>query len=357
MVLADGGRRRSRRLETTEVDVVVPDVMMPIDGFAVCRELKKSQNTASVPVILLTARDDMETRATGMKLRRERRLAKPVNKEEPLCASARSSKAGSAHEAREGGAPSRLALVRGSSAPRPVDARRRGRPPVVKWTIDSRARLVMVGAHEETCVLPLKLPLIVPSSLAACSDSSSGEERRHRVQRRRQLPERVRAPDDGDAKQTVIQTRAGPERLGHQRRSASTRTARAASSPARTRASRTRRRAGASSSSTARRSASCPRRASASSRRPTRAAPTTRRTTAAALRRASRHHRRRQPGGRPGRRSADRLVPAVRLVRGALPQAGRHDRHGRRDLRRRGRPHLLTSARETPGVYATRRPT
>ena len=57
--------------------------MMPImDGFAVCRELKKSQNTASVPVILLTARDDMETRATGMKLGVSDFLAKPVNKEE-----------------------------------------------------------------------------------------------------------------------------------------------------------------------------------------------------------------------------------------------------------------------------------
>lgn len=83
VVLADGGPAALSTLEKTEVDVVVLDVMMPImDGFAVCRELKKSQATSSVPVILLTARDDMETRATGMKLGVSDFLAKPVNKEE-----------------------------------------------------------------------------------------------------------------------------------------------------------------------------------------------------------------------------------------------------------------------------------
>lgn len=83
VVLADGGPAAISTLEKTEVDVVVLDVMMPVmDGFAVCRELKKSQTTASVPVILLTARDDMETRATGMKLGVSDFLAKPVNKED-----------------------------------------------------------------------------------------------------------------------------------------------------------------------------------------------------------------------------------------------------------------------------------
>ena len=57
--------------------------MMPrMDGFAVCEALKKDQKTASLPVILLTARDDMETRANGMKLGVSDFLAKPVNKQE-----------------------------------------------------------------------------------------------------------------------------------------------------------------------------------------------------------------------------------------------------------------------------------
>ena len=83
VVLADGGREALDRLRSESVDVILLDVMMPImDGFAVCRELKKSAATASLPVILLTARDDMETRATGMNLGVSDFLAKPVTKEE-----------------------------------------------------------------------------------------------------------------------------------------------------------------------------------------------------------------------------------------------------------------------------------
>ncbi|MEW6270580.1 MAG: response regulator [Thermodesulfobacteriota bacterium] len=83
VVLADGGASALSTLAQQDVDVVVLDVMMPnMDGFAVCRELKKSPGTATLPVILLTARDDIETRATGMKLGVSEFLAKPVNKEE-----------------------------------------------------------------------------------------------------------------------------------------------------------------------------------------------------------------------------------------------------------------------------------
>jgi DNA-binding response OmpR family regulator len=83
VVLADGGMAALEKLRTHEVDVIVLDVMMPqMDGFAVCRELQKSPATASLPVILLTARDDMETRATGMNLGVSDFLAKPVARDE-----------------------------------------------------------------------------------------------------------------------------------------------------------------------------------------------------------------------------------------------------------------------------------
>lgn len=83
VVLADGGQAALDVLGSTDVDVVLLDVMMPVmDGFAVCRELKKSPATATIPIILLTARDDMETRATGMNLGVSDFLAKPVNKED-----------------------------------------------------------------------------------------------------------------------------------------------------------------------------------------------------------------------------------------------------------------------------------
>jgi DNA-binding response OmpR family regulator len=59
-------------------DVAILDVMMPkMDGLAVCREIKRV--CPSLPVILLTAKDDMATRVTAMTLGVSEFLAKPVN--------------------------------------------------------------------------------------------------------------------------------------------------------------------------------------------------------------------------------------------------------------------------------------
>jgi len=80
---ADGGMAALKLLRENTVEVVLLDVMMPkMDGFAVCRELKRSAETALLPVILITAKDDMETRAAGMNLGVSEFLAKPINKNE-----------------------------------------------------------------------------------------------------------------------------------------------------------------------------------------------------------------------------------------------------------------------------------
>jgi DNA-binding response OmpR family regulator len=65
------------------IDVILLDVNMPgMDGLSVCAELARDERTRSIPVILVTARDDYETRLAGMKLGVSEFLAKPVNKAE-----------------------------------------------------------------------------------------------------------------------------------------------------------------------------------------------------------------------------------------------------------------------------------
>ncbi len=65
------------------VDVILLDVMMPgMDGFQACEALRKSERTRAIPVILLTAKDDMETRVVGMRLGVSEFLTKPINKTE-----------------------------------------------------------------------------------------------------------------------------------------------------------------------------------------------------------------------------------------------------------------------------------
>jgi DNA-binding response OmpR family regulator len=71
----------SECLETVRshpVDVILLDVMMPgMDGLEVCGELKRL--SPALPIILVTAKDDMTTRAAGMALGVSEFVVKPVN--------------------------------------------------------------------------------------------------------------------------------------------------------------------------------------------------------------------------------------------------------------------------------------
>ena len=70
-------------IKNRPVDLVILDVMMPVmDGLQVCKELRKIR--PAVPVILLTARDDMMTRAAAMDLGVSEFVAKPVNNRDLL---------------------------------------------------------------------------------------------------------------------------------------------------------------------------------------------------------------------------------------------------------------------------------
>ena len=76
---AVSGAECLRLVHEYPVDVILLDLMMPeMDGFQVCRRLKEDPATAEIPVILITARDDLDARAEGMRLGVSDFLAKPV---------------------------------------------------------------------------------------------------------------------------------------------------------------------------------------------------------------------------------------------------------------------------------------
>ena len=73
-----GGAECLDAVRRQNFDLVILDVMMPkVDGLTVCRELKKF--ALSLPVFLLTAKDDLATRAAAIELGASEFLAKPVN--------------------------------------------------------------------------------------------------------------------------------------------------------------------------------------------------------------------------------------------------------------------------------------
>src|SRR5580704_3607819 len=76
---AVSGPEALRLVRENPVDVILLDLMMPgMDGFDVCRALKGDSATAEIPIIMITARDDLDARAEGMRLGVSDFLAKPV---------------------------------------------------------------------------------------------------------------------------------------------------------------------------------------------------------------------------------------------------------------------------------------
>jgi two-component system response regulator MprA len=78
---ASGGEDCLRIAASEAIDLILLDVMMPgMDGFAVCAALRAAGRR--IPVILLTAKDDMDTRLEGMHHGVSEFLTKPINTHE-----------------------------------------------------------------------------------------------------------------------------------------------------------------------------------------------------------------------------------------------------------------------------------
>jgi two-component system, OmpR family, response regulator MprA len=74
--LAADGREAIRRLPALRPDVVLLDVLMPeLDGLEVCRRMRDAGDRT--PVLMLTARDDVEDRVNGLEAGADDYLAKP----------------------------------------------------------------------------------------------------------------------------------------------------------------------------------------------------------------------------------------------------------------------------------------
>ena len=66
-------------------DIILTDVMMPVmDGFQMIKELRKDMRTDHIPIIVLTARGDLDSRIEGLGDGADHYLVKPFEVEELL---------------------------------------------------------------------------------------------------------------------------------------------------------------------------------------------------------------------------------------------------------------------------------
>ena len=84
-ILAGSGELGLQLAQEYVPDLIVCDLMLTgIDGFEVLKNLKENELTAHIPVILLTARSDLESRLQGLNLNADEYLSKPFNQNELL---------------------------------------------------------------------------------------------------------------------------------------------------------------------------------------------------------------------------------------------------------------------------------
>lgn len=78
--VAPNGTTGLAAARTGPFDLVICDIMMPdIDGYEICRQLKREGATRDVPVILLTARTEVENKLAGLEAGADDYITKPFS--------------------------------------------------------------------------------------------------------------------------------------------------------------------------------------------------------------------------------------------------------------------------------------
>ena len=77
------GEEALKQVAEYNPDLIILDVMMPkLDGYEVCQRLKSNENTKYIPILMLTAKSEVEDKVKGLDIGADHYLAKPFNYKE-----------------------------------------------------------------------------------------------------------------------------------------------------------------------------------------------------------------------------------------------------------------------------------
>ena len=80
---AEDGFDALEKVRKNQPDIILLDVMMPgMDGFAVCEKLRSEAATAELPIIMLSAKTDLDSINKGLRAGATVYLTKPISPED-----------------------------------------------------------------------------------------------------------------------------------------------------------------------------------------------------------------------------------------------------------------------------------
>lgn len=77
---APNGAIALEKLKESRTDLVITDIMMPVmDGMELCRRVKEDSDLSSIPIVFITAKNDLDSKVKGLKLGAEAYIDKPFS--------------------------------------------------------------------------------------------------------------------------------------------------------------------------------------------------------------------------------------------------------------------------------------
>ncbi len=77
---AANGREALEKLGANPFDLIITDLMMPVmDGFELCKAVKNDEELSTIPILIVTAKNDLDSKIKGLQLGAEAFIEKPFS--------------------------------------------------------------------------------------------------------------------------------------------------------------------------------------------------------------------------------------------------------------------------------------